>query len=106
MDTVDDAKRTAEFGSGYGLYADVLSWTVICSIAYLIVHNFLDLSRFNIKRSVDLDVRNRVIAAVHGLVGFIQGCRVALLYGHECGADTQPKEYDLLVFSCGYFIYD
>ena len=89
MVSLYDSTGHSQFGSGYGLLADVAAAASFFGLAYLPVHNFLDLSSFNMKKSIDLDLRNRLISFLHGLIAIALSTQVVFFYWQECGADTQ-----------------
>ena len=95
-----------QFGIGYGLLADIASSATIFALAYLLVHNLLDLTSYKMQRSVDLDFRNRIISFIHGLIAIFLSVRITVFYPQECGASTQPDEYNMLIITCGYMVYD
>ena len=80
MSFLVNSSGSSEFGVGYGLLVDIAISALSFTTYYILVHNFLDLSSYNLKKSVDLDMRNRIVAFTHGIVCFILAVRVVLCY--------------------------
>ena len=80
MATIIDFSGEYEFGIGYGMLFDILLSAVFFTMIYLLIHNFLDLTSYNMKRSIDLDVRNRIVSGIHGLICVFISGRVSLFY--------------------------
>ena len=80
MSALINLSGSAEFGFGYGLLVDASISALCFAIYYLPIHNSLDLSGYNLKRSIDLDFRNRIVSTTHGFISFSLCFRVAFFY--------------------------
>ena len=73
---------------------------------FILIYHYPDLSSFKLSPAVELDVRNRVVSFIHGIVALLI-CGYHILFTFtECGEQTVPAEYLVLVISGGYFTYD
>ena len=58
------------------------------------------------KRKDYIDVRNRQVSFLHGLMGCYAGLYKLLFDEGACGAQFTDFEYWVLTSSCGYFSFD
>jgi hypothetical protein len=77
-------------------------WTLL----QVVFFQWPDLSAFKITRDGYLDLRNRQVSFVHGLLSLGLGTHCYLTSDAHCGSKIIPYEYGIIVMSSGYFIYD
>ena len=65
-----------------------------------------DLSYYKIERKTYLDLRNRMVSFVHGIVALALTATQVFFASQICGDSTTTMEYLILVNSGGYFLYD
>ena len=98
--------KTAILGTGYGLAPDIALSTIVWTTLFAVLYNYPDLSSFNLKNEIDLDLRNRMTSFVHGVLILLLTAYQVYFAFTECGDATNLTEYFILVVSGGYFTYD
>ena len=98
--------QKAILGSGYGLALDFTVSTIAWTILQVILFQWPDLSSYNLKREVYLDLRNRMCSFIHGILILILSAYQVYFAFTECGDATNSTEYFILTVSGGYFFYD
>ena len=105
MDIID-LERKAILGTGYGLLADFAFSTTLWTCLLVILFRYPDLSAYNLKQEVNLDMRNRMVSFIHGLLILLLSAYQVYFAFTECGDATNSTEYFILTVSGGYFCYD
>ena len=72
----------------------------------VILFQWPDLSAYELKREVYLDLRNRMVSFIHGIMALLLSSYQMYFAFTECGDMTNSMEYFILVLSGGYFAYD
>ena len=72
----------------------------------IILIQYPDLSSYKLKRIPYLDLRNRMVSFIHGILMLIMTLHFLLSSDYGCGSLTTQREYTILVISSGYFSYD
>lgn len=101
-----NAGGAATLGSGFGLIPDLVISSVLWTILQLVFFLWPDVTAYKLKRAQYLDLRNRQVSFVHGLVCIFLCLHYLLSVDFECGAHTRGLDYCILIMSCGYFSYD
>jgi hypothetical protein len=88
---------------------ELVKMTLVSFVAWnilnLIVMN-LKMNDKHLPRNEMLDMRNRMVSFVHGLVGlFISGYNTYFVHS-QCGERNTPFEQLIMSISNGYFLYD
>ncbi len=65
-----------------------------------------DLTAYKIAPKTELDLRNRMVSFIHGLVCLVLTSYQVFAVPYYCGDQTTAANYFILVNSGGYFIYD
>ena len=105
MDLIN-LEQQAIHGSGFGLFPDFFLSSVVWTAFFIFCFNYPDLSAYKMKEEVNLDMRNRMVSFVHGVLILLMSAYHSLFTFTECGDATSPIEYFVLVLSGGYFTYD
>ena len=93
-------------GSGYGLAPDLVLSSAIWTLLQVVLFQWPDLSAYKMKRIPYLDMRNRMVSFIHGIL-CMNLCAHYMVFGdYGCGTLTTETEYWILVMSSGYFMYD
>ena len=93
-------------GSGYGLAPDLVLSSAIWTLLQVVLFQWPDLSSYKMKRIPYLDMRNRMVSFIHGIL-CMNLCAYHMYFGeYACGSKTSNMEYWILVMSSGYFTYD
>ena len=98
--------KEAPLGSGYGLVPDFILSSIIWTLIQIILFQWPDLSSYKLKRIPYLDLRNRMVSFIHGVLMLVLTLHFLLVYDYRCGSLTTQREYTILVISSGYFSYD
>ena len=96
----------APLGLGYGLGLDLVISSVLWTILQIIFFYVPNVEQYKLKRAALLDLRNRQVSFVHGILCMFLATYYLLLNPLECGLHTMQLDYGILVMSCGYFTYD
>ena len=105
MDLIN-LEQKAILGGGYGLIPDFAASTVAWTILQVILFQWPDFSAYDLKRKVHLDLRNRMVSFIHGIVILLLSSYQVYFAFTECGDATNSTEYFILALSGGYFAYD
>lgn len=85
----------------YSIFASFICWNIF----NLIIFN-LKINDSHLKRNDYLDLRNRIVSFFHGFITMIlAGYHMYFLHS-ECGNPNTRYDEIILIFSCGYFMYD
>lgn len=93
-------------GSGYGLGCDMAVSCIFWSLMQCVLMIYPDLTVYKIERKTYLDLRNRMVSFVHGLVALVLSAISMYMVGQSCGEANTNLEYLILANSGGYFLYD
>ena len=77
-------------------------WTLL----QFVLFQWPDLTHYKLKRVPYLDMRNRMVSFLHGLMCIAVTSYLYLTENSYCGSQATKNEYGLLITSCGYFAYD
>ena len=105
MDIIN-LEQKAILGTGYGLLPDFILTTVFWTILLAILFNWPDFSAFELTEKINLDMRNRMVSFIHGLLILLLSAYQVYFAFTECGDATNATEYFILTLSGGYFCYD
>ena len=98
--------KQAKLGSGFGLIADLFFFGTFWTLLQVVFFIWPDFSHIDIKRVPYIDLRNRQVSFIHGLIGLIVGLSKLFFDGPSCAVATTPLEYIVLTQSSAYFIFD
>jgi len=98
--------QTMSYGSGYGLAVDILISCAFWSLIQIFLYKWPDLSCYNIDPTTELDLRNRMVSFLHGLVALLLSTYQVFLVPYGCSDITTQASYLILANSGGYFLYD
>ena len=98
--------KEAPLGTGYGLIPDLTASCITWTLIQVILFQYPDLSSYKLKRFPYLDLRNRMVSFIHGILMLVMSLHFLLLADYGCGSLTTQQEYTILVISSGYFSYD
>ena len=93
-------------GSGYGLVPDLVLSSALWTILQVVLFQWPDLSAYKMKRIPYLDMRNRMVSFIHGILMMCLCAHYMAFGDYGCGTLTTEMEYWILVVSSGYFCYD
>jgi len=96
----------ASVGFGYGLGPDLFIYSVLWTLLQVIFFYWPNLDAYKMKRVPYLDMRNRQVSFVHGILCMFLATHYLLTVENSCGSSINNYEYSILVMSCGYFSYD
>lgn len=96
----------AQLGLGYGLITDMLVSISVWSLLQVVIFQWPDLSAFNLKHDVNVDVRNRMVSIVHGIVSLCVCTYLTMTSSATCGSQIIQSEYGAGIMTLGYFTYD
>ena len=105
MDLLNFGQK-AILGTGFGLVPDFIFSAIAWTFLLVILSNWPDLSAHNLKREINLDMRNRMVSFIHGLFILLLSAYQVYFAFTECGDATNNTEYFILTVSGGYFTYD
>ena len=62
------ADKDAQFGSGYGLVPDLVISSILWTLLQIALFQWPDLASYKMKRFSYLDMRNRMVSFIHGIL--------------------------------------
>ena len=80
-----DVSGSSRFGSGYGMMADLALSSTLWTLLQVVLFQWPDLSAYKMKRVPYLDLRNRMVSFIHGLLCIVTCAYALLKEGSECG---------------------
>ena len=98
--------KEASLGIGYGLIPDLICSSTIWTLLQVVLFQWPDLAPYKLKRVPYLDMRNRMVSFIHGVLILAMSLHYLLLNEYSCGSQTNQSEYTILIISSGYFMYD
>merc|ERR1712032_510867 len=105
MDIIN-LEQKAILGTGYGLLPDFGLSTAVWTTLLVILCNWPNLSAYELTEKINLDMRNRMVSFIHGVLILLLSAYQVYFAFTECGDATNSTEYFILTLSGGYFCYD
>lgn len=83
----------------------LLTSFVLWNVVNLVVMN-MKLPDSHLPRNDMLDLRNRIVSCLHGLISVVLAAYNTYFLHSECGQKNTRFEEYIMIFSSGYFFYD
>ena len=79
-----------------------LIWTIV----QLLIFVYPDLTSYKLKRLAKIDLQNRMVSFLHGLICIFLCSYLTLTESSSCESQSTQSEYIILMMSTVYFTYD
>ena len=80
--------KEAPLGTGYGLIPDLVLSSIAWTLLQVALFQWPDLSSYKLKRIPYLDLRNRMVSFIHGILMLIMTLHFLVFYDYHCGSLT------------------